>query len=109
MRTLMFRRRHSDPSQQRSRRGGLPIRLILAAIVALVSLSTYLVRTEVNPVTGESQRVAGITPEDDVKMGLAAMPDLVAQFGGEHPDPKAQAFVDRIGARLLTAEGLQRE
>jgi beta-barrel assembly-enhancing protease len=77
------------------------MRLILAAFVALASVSAYLVRTELNPVTGESQRVAGITPEDDVKMGLAAMPELVAQFGGEHPDGRAQAQVDRVGARLL--------
>lgn len=102
MRTpVMFRRRHR--SEGPTRRGGLPVRFILAAVVALVSVSTYMVRTELNPVTGEHQRVAGITPEDDVKMGLAALPDMLAEFGGEHPDPKAQALVDRVGARLLTA------
>lgn len=76
-------------------------RLIMAALVALGSVVAFVARTETNPITGQTQRVAGITPEDDVRMGLAAMPDLVAQFGGEDPDVEQQALVDRVGARLL--------
>ncbi len=76
-------------------------RLVMAALVALGSIVAFVARTETNPITGQTQRVAGITPEDDVQMGLAAKPDLVAQFGGESRDAKEQALVDRVGARLL--------
>lgn len=76
-------------------------RLIMAALVAMGSIVAFVARTETNPITGQTQRVAGITPEDDVQMGLAARPDLMARFGGESPDAKDQALVDKVGARLL--------
>jgi beta-barrel assembly-enhancing protease len=103
----MIRRPRSDVERPRGRK--LSMRLIAAIAVALISLVTFYTRTEENPVTGEKQRVAGISPEDDVKMGLAAAPELIAQFGGEHPDPRAQALVDRVGARLLEGNGLLSE
>lgn len=93
-----------DPRARRraAPRRHLPAKLIVALLVAAGSIFTYVTRTETNPFTGETQRVAGITPEDDVRMGLAAAPELVEQFGGQHPDPQAQALVDRVGARLLS-------
>lgn len=85
-------------------------RLVLAGILAGISIISYLSMTAENPVTGEKQKVA-LSQEQEVALGLQALPSMAAQFGGEHPDPKAQARIDRVGARLLDAltKSLQRQ
>lgn len=82
------------------RRGGLPIRLILSIGIALFALVGYYMKTEVNPVTGEKQRV-GMGSEQEMALGLQAAPQMMQQMGGEvdPSDPDAQR-VARIGNRL---------
>jgi len=55
-----------------------------------------------NPITEEKQHVAGITPEQEVALGLQAAPEMAQQFGGLDPDPQFQARVDQIGERLVS-------
>ena len=76
-------------------------RYVIALIVAAISLFTYFARSEKNPVTQENQHVAGITPEQEVALGLQAAPEMLQQFGGLDPSPEAQALVDRVGQRLV--------
>jgi len=74
--------------------------LIIAAVIALIGIiSFYSMKTE-NPVTGESQHVGGITPEQEVALGLQSAPQMAEQFGGLDPDGEAQALVKRIGAEV---------
>ncbi len=82
-----------------SRRGG---RLILAGIIVLVALISYWSMNTVNPVTGQSQRVA-LSVDQEIALGLQSAPQMAAEFGGLHPDAQAQALVDRVGERLLRA------
>jgi beta-barrel assembly-enhancing protease len=77
-------------------------RYVIALIVAAISLFTYFSRSEKNPITQETQRVAGITPEQEVALGLQAAPEMFQQFGGLDPSPEAQALVDRVGERLVS-------
>ncbi len=74
----------------------------MALVVAAISLFAYFGKSERNPVTQETQRVAGITAEQEVALGLQAAPEMVQQFGGLDPDPKAQALIDRVGERLVS-------
>ncbi len=60
---------------------------------------------QVNPVTGEKQRVA-INVDQEVKMGLAAAPEMAAQHGNLHPNREAREHVATVGSRLL--RGLDR-
>ena len=89
--------------------GGRPgssfkIRLMIAAVIVLVALMSYFGRPkDENQITGERQRVALGEESDEVQMGLAATPEIAAQFGGVDPDPQAQAMVKRVGERLLQA------
>jgi predicted Zn-dependent protease len=76
-------------------------RLVIALIVAVISILGYYGSSVFNPVTQEKQHVAGITPEQEVALGLQAAPEMAQQFGGLDPDPAAQARVDRIGERLV--------
>lgn len=69
------------------------------AIVAFAVLS-YQCSTQYNPVTGEEQHIA-IAPQQEIALGLQALPQMLAQYGGEHPDRQAQALVDQIGHRIV--------
>ena len=77
-------------------------RLVIALIVAAISLLGYFGSSVFNPITEEKQHVAGITPEQEVALGLQAAPEMAQQFGGLDPDPQAQARVDQIGERLVS-------
>lgn len=85
----------------RGRGGAGGARLLIALLVAGFALFRYFSSTQVNPVTGEKQRVAGISPEQEIALGLQALPSLQRQYGGLSADPRGQSIVDRIGARLV--------
>ncbi len=77
-------------------------RLLIAVVVALVSLLGYFGSSVLNPVTHEKQHVGGVTPDQEIAMGLQAAPDMSRQFGGEAPDARGQALVDQVGARIVS-------
>jgi predicted Zn-dependent protease len=84
-------------------RRGLPIgRLAIAAVIALIGIITYFSRTDVNPVTGEKQRVA-MNVDQEKALGLQAAPQMAAEMGGAvDPDQDpAAATVARIGAEIV--------
>jgi predicted Zn-dependent protease len=92
----------SDVSRQR--RSGLKMRLILAAVIALIAIVSYYGRPgDENQITGEKQHVAFTEEADEVQMGLQAVGEMETQFGGPDRDPAAQAWVKRVGERLLAA------
>lgn len=84
------------------RSGSAKIRLVLALVIALFAGASYLFKGSVNPFTGEKERV-GWTVEEEIAIGLQAMPQLAAQHGGRDPDAKAQAHVEAVGRKLLSA------
>ncbi|MGH2545206.1 MAG: M48 family metalloprotease [Ardenticatenaceae bacterium] len=92
------------------RRAGAPRsgsgRLIMAAILALIALGTYYCNTQVNPITGEEQRVA-LTPDQEIALGLQAAPTMVAQFGGPEPNRQAQDLVDQLGQQIIAESDLE--
>jgi predicted Zn-dependent protease len=90
-----------DYGYGRRRGGRLPIRFIIAGIIALIAIITYYSRTERNPVTGEKQRVAMNVDQEKV-LGLQAAPQMAAKMGGVLPtaDPRA-ALVEQVGRRIV--------
>ncbi len=77
-------------------------RLWIALVVAVISVLGYFGKSAFNPITQEKQHVAGITPEQEVALGLQAAPEMVQQFGGLDPDSEAQTRVRGIGERLVS-------
>jgi predicted Zn-dependent protease len=75
--------------------------LIVAGIIALVAILSYFGMRSDNPITGESQHVGGITPEQEVALGLQAVPQMAEQFGGLDPDPARQTLVKEIGIGIV--------
>lgn len=89
-------------NRRRRGRSRISPRLIIAAVVALGAIITYLTQTSTNPITGQKQRVA-LTIDKEIALGLQAAPEMAAQHGGLDPDPQAQALVDRVGQHLVAA------
>lgn len=75
-------------------------KLIFAALIAIVSIISYYSKTDINPVTGEKQRVS-LTQEQEVALGLQSTPQMIKQFGGEVSDPKVRDLVTRVGQKLV--------
>ena len=76
-------------------------RLVIAALIALFALVGYFTKTTVNPITGETQRVA-LTPEEEVALGRKAAPEMAAQMGGLSRNAEARALVQRVGGKLAS-------
>lgn len=66
----------------------------------LFAFVSYQCSSQYNPVTGEEQHIS-IAPRQEIALGLQAAPQMIQQHGGLHPDPRAQALVDRVGNRVV--------
>lgn len=78
----------------------LIIRLGIGLLFALFGLITYLTNVDVNPVTGERQRVQ-LSPRQEIALGLQARDNMAARHGGLYPDSKLQAYVTQVGQRVV--------
>lgn len=96
--------RRARPMSYRPRGGRSlgKIRLYIALAVVAFTLISFWNKREYNPVTGEKQYVS-LTPQQEVALGLQAVPQMVHQHGGEHPDRQLQAILDQIGWRIVRA------
>ena len=82
--------------------GGCGGRLIFAAIIAAVSLFSYFGSRQDNPVTGETQYI-GITPDQEIALGLQAAPQMAQEFGGLDASENDQAIVDQVGNQIVAS------
>lgn len=81
---------------------GLNLRIVIAAIIALIALVGYFSNTQVNPVTGEKQHVAMSVPEE-MALGLEAAPQMASKMGGAI-DPATDdraSLVAEVGERIV--------
>ncbi|MCB0645169.1 MAG: M48 family metallopeptidase [Saprospiraceae bacterium] len=93
-----------DPYSRQGRgvgTGRFKLFLILGLAMAGYQAFKYYTNTQTNPITGEVQRIQW-TPEEEIALGLQSAPQMAQQYGGLHPDQRAQAHVDQVGKRLVT-------
>lgn len=76
-------------------------RLILPIIILVVAFAGYFSSTQVNPVTGEKQKVA-LSAQQEIALGLQAAPEMIAQHKGEEDSKDAQ-YVRQVGKLLVAA------
>jgi predicted Zn-dependent protease len=74
-------------------------RLIIALVLAVGGVVTYLGTRSVNPVTGEVQPLS--TPTQEIALGVQSAPQMAAQFGGELSDPAIQQYVESVGQAVV--------
>ncbi len=73
---------------------------VLALIIAVIALISYLSSQEYNPITGEKQFVA-LSPDQEIALGLQAAPSMAAQHGGLSADRQKTALVKNVGRNLV--------
>jgi predicted Zn-dependent protease len=73
--------------------------LLIGLAMAAFQAFKYYTNVQVNPVTGESQRIQWST-DQEIQLGLQSAPQMAQQHGGLHPDQRAQDNVDAVGQRL---------
>ncbi|MEW6495389.1 MAG: M48 family metallopeptidase [Cyanobacteriota bacterium] len=78
----------------------LLIRLGIGVLFALFGVFSYFTNVSENPVTGERQRVQ-LSPRQEVVVGLQARQEMAARHGGLYPDQAIQAYIDRVGAKVV--------
>ncbi len=77
-------------------------RVMIALLIAAVSVIGYFANSSVNPVTGKKQHIT-LSTQDEVAMGLQSAPEMARQFGGLSADAAKQRQVDEVGQRLIRA------
>jgi len=77
------------------------IRLGIALLVLLLGLLGYCSHAGENPVTGEKQNVP-LSIQQEIALGMQAQPQLMAQYGGLHPDKLLQQYVEQVGQRIVS-------
>lgn len=93
-------RQYVDRRDVSSRRPGFAGgRLVLPIIILVVTLAGYLGNSQVNPVTGESQKVA-MAIQDEISLGLQAAPQMAAQHQGAESSADAK-IVKGMGEKLV--------
>jgi len=68
--------------------------MMLGILVALLSACST------NPATGQRQFTALMSPAQENQIGAQQHEAIVEQFGGEYDNPKLQAYVRELGARV---------
>lgn len=81
---------------------GLKMRLIIGVVMAAIAMISYYGKTQENPLTGESQQV-GMTPQEEVALGLQSAPQMANEYGGLYPDNQVQQQIKSIGNKLVTS------
>ncbi len=86
---------------QRRSMGAWKIRLLIAGAIVAFYVLSYMSNTDVNPITGENQRVGGMTTEQEVALGLQARDQMAMQHGGLYRGQADRDRVDAIGLNLI--------
>lgn len=84
------------------KKGGFPIKLVLAAGIILFSLFKYWSNTDTNEWTGRKQHIT-LEPEQEIALGLQSLQQMAYQYGGLLPDQKLQNLVDEVGQKLVNS------
>jgi predicted Zn-dependent protease len=83
------------------------LRLVLGVIFMIGGLFSYYGNTEVNPVTGEKQRIS-LSPRQEVVLGMQSRQQMAAQHGGLYQNEALQAYVNGVGDRIVKNSAAQK-
>jgi beta-barrel assembly-enhancing protease len=82
------------------------VRILIGVVIALIAVVSYYMKTQVNPVTGENQKVS-LTVDQEIMLGLQSAPEMMKEFGGKYPDEKTQNYIKQIGGRVVSSSSAE--
>ena len=85
-----------------AQRRGINMRWIIAIVIAVIAVISYLGKKQINSVTGEKQYVS-MSVDQEKALGLQAAPKMAQQMGGavNPKDDARAALVAEIGSKLV--------
>ena len=83
-----------------SRRNTWKIRIVIGLAIVAFAFMRKCASTETNPYTNREQAIA-LDPQEEIMLGVQSAPQMAAQHGGLYPDESLQAYVDRVGDKLV--------
>ena len=81
-------------------RSSWKIRIFIGLAIVAFAFFKKCSNTEENPYTGRSQHIT-MNPEQEIAIGLQTAPEMAQQHGGLYPDERLQAYVDKVGNKLV--------
>jgi predicted Zn-dependent protease len=84
------------------RGGNFKIKLLMGGAIILFAFLRYCSQTDTNEYTGKKQHIS-LTTDEEISLGLKSAPQMAQEYGGLHPDQKAQALVDKVGNKLVNS------
>ena len=85
----------------------LLLRLLIGAVFAIFGLINYFSHVDVNPVTGEKQRLQ-MTPQQEMVLGIQSREQMAAQHGGLYPDETLQRYIQQVGQGIVQRSDAQK-
>jgi beta-barrel assembly-enhancing protease len=79
----------------------IPPTLIIALVMAAFTVVKYYMNSQVNDITGETQRIS-MSPEQEIAMGLQSAPQMIQEMGGEVQGTPMDAKVREVGMRVMS-------
>lgn len=83
-----------------NQRSGIPIKLLIAVVLAGFALCKYYSNSSHNEITGETQHIA-ISPEQEIALGLQSAPQMAEEMGGLSANQQATAIVKEVGRDIV--------
>lgn len=83
-----------------NQRSGIPIKLLIAVVLAGFALCKYYSNSTTNTITGETQHIA-MSPEQEIALGLQSAPQMAQEMGGLSSNQQATAIVKQVGQKVV--------
>ncbi len=83
-----------------NQRSGIPIKLLIAVVLAGFALCKYYSNSSENAITGETQHIA-MSPEQEIALGLQSAPQMAEEMGGLSRNQQAAAVVKQVGQKIV--------
>ncbi|HEV8128771.1 MAG TPA: M48 family metalloprotease [Candidatus Eisenbacteria bacterium] len=77
-------------------------RILIALVIAVISIISYYSVKQENPITGQTQHIA-MDVDQEVALGLEAAPQMAQEAGGLDPDPDVQRLVSQVGEHVVSS------
>jgi len=83
--------------------------ILIALVVIAAGIFKFFTGTKdiQHEVAGHEPRVAKVSPEGEIRLGLVLAQEVIRQFGGEVADPKATGLVRRVGQRIVDSTSVR--
>lgn len=83
-----------------NQRSGIPIKLLVAVVLAGFALCKYYSNSSMNEITGETQHIS-MSPDQEIALGLQSAPQMAQEMGGLSNNREATAIVKQVGQKIV--------